>query len=332
MAILTKNAILQALAARRITVEPLHFENLGPNSLDLTLGHIISYYPFVKMNENGETDRGDTVTIGQLDQELRPEDYGHMATRIPTDPSVTHIRELPLMDLAHYQDTYQEEIPETGFVIWPGNVYLVKVNETIWCADLVTEVAGLSRISRAGVSVHQTAARANIGDKCQFVLELTAMYPTVIYPDMRIATAFFLTTEGAIADEDRYQGRYMQSKQPNPNIITGYVPDVDLVEKVANLRKKLEEEAMLEEAKYAAEQEEAPVENVPVDGFVDVPATNEALDKTPESGDTIDMGDVMPGFSAKVVATEVNGSVAPQEFDAEVIAKDPENEDDASPA
>ena len=279
MAILTKNAILQALAARRITVEPLHFENLGPNSLDLTLGHIISYYPFVKMNENGETDRGDTVTIGQIDQELRPEDYGHMATRIPTDPSVTHIRELPLMDLAHYQDTYQEEIPET-----------------------------------------------------EFVLELTAMYPTVIYPDMRIATAFFLTTEGAIADEDRYQGRYMQSKQPNPNIITGYVPDVDLVEKVANLRKKLEEEAMLEEAKYAAEQEEAPVENVPVDGFVDVPVANEALDKTPAPGDTIDMGDVMPGFSAQVVATEVNGSVAPQEFDAEVIAKDPEDENTSSPA
>lgn len=324
MAILTKNAILQALAARRITVEPLHFENLGPNSLDLTLGNMISYYPFIKMNEEGGADRGDTITIGQLDTELRPEDYGHMAMRMPMDPSVQHIRELPLMDLAHYQDTYQEEIPETGFVILPGNVYLVKVNETIWCADLVTEVAGLSRISRAGVSIHQTAARANIGDKCQFVLELTAMYPTVIYPNMRIATAFFLTTEGNITDEDSYKGRYMQSKQPDPNIITGYVPDVDLVEKVALLRQKMAEEAAAEDAKSAAEHPE----DVATAGQVDVniPLENnpESLADIPAPGDVVDMGDMMPGFSAQVISTEVDGSVSPEEFGAEVLSAEAE--------
>ena len=342
MAILTKTAILQGVLYGRIKIDPFNKDisdkQIGPNSIDLTLGNQISFYPFIRVQDDGSQEPGDTITFGQTNFDARPEDYGHLAMKLPNDPQVQYLREMPLMDLARYQDTYQTVIPENGFIMIPGNVYLVKVNETLWAKDLVIEVAGISSLSRAGVAVHQTAARANIGDNVQFVLELTCAYPTVIYPNMRIATAFFLTTEGDIPEENLYHGRYEQSKQPNPEMITGYVPDRELVEKIAAMRAEEAEKAAAEEAAYRAAHpeefiEEIPeataglVENVeaPSDsiGYVEEPAEEEpveTLSEAPAPGDTIDMSDMMPGFSAQVISTDTVGEAAPQEFDAEVLS------------
>ena len=236
MGILTKAAIMQAITNEDITIEPLYMKNIGPNSIDVTLADKIAYYPFVNINEKGEQERGDTITIGQVAEEIRPEDYGHLATVSPMSEDCQCRRELPLMDLAHYQTTYQEDIPESGFVLMPGNVYLVKVNEKIGSKKYIAEVGGLSSLSRAGISIHKTAARANLGDTCQFVLEIEACYPTVIYPNMRIATIFFQTVEGPIDEKSVYDGRYQQDKQENKEVITGYIPDKNFLFSLYKIR------------------------------------------------------------------------------------------------
>ena len=343
MAILTKAEILKGVLYNRIRITPwteeVSMQQIGPNSIDLTLGNSISFYPFVKLEDSGElSGGGDTITIGQTSVDTRPEDYGHFAMKMPTDPDVQYLREMPLMDLARYQDTYQTEIPESGFILWPGNIYLVKVNETLWAKDLVIKVSGLSSLARAGLSVNQSADMANVGDNVQFVLELSATYPTVVYPNMRIATAVFETTVGELLPENEYHGRYEQSKQPDPRIIAGYVPDRWLVEKVAAIRAQAAAEAEAEEAAYRAEHpeefaeetpEEAPAEEVRTDNFVDAtvgyePVSEEVpVEESAEPlhpGDTLDMSDLMPGFSAQVLSTETTGSVSPQDFDAEVVS------------
>ena len=343
MAILTKAEILKGVLYNRIRITPwteeVSMQQIGPNSIDLTLGNSISFYPFVKLEDSGElSGGGDTITIGQTSMDTRPEDYGHFAMKMPTDPDVQYLREMPLMDLARYQDTYQTEIPESGFILWPGNIYLVKVNETLWAKDLVIKVSGISSLARAGLSVNQSADMANVGDNVQFVLELSATYPTVVYPNMRIATAVFETTVGELLPENEYHGRYEQSKQPDPRIIAGYVPDRWLVEKVAAIRAQAAAEAEAEEAAYKAEHpeefaeetaEEAPAEEVRTDNFVDAtvgyePVSEEVPVKESEGslhpGDTLDMSDLMPGFSAQVLSTETTGSVSPQDFDAEVVS------------
>ena len=343
MAILTKAEILKGVLYNRIRITPwteeVSMQQIGPNSIDLTLGNSISFYPFVKLEDSGElSGGGDTITIGQTSVDTRPEDYGHFAMKMPTDPDVQYLREMPLMDLARYQDTYQTEIPESGFILWPGNIYLVKVNETLWAKDLVIKVSGISSLARAGLSVNQSADMANVGDNVQFVLELSATYPTVVYPNMRIATAVFETTVGELLPENEYHGRYEQSKQPDPKIIAGYVPDRWLVEKVAAIRAQAAAEAEAEEAAYKAEHpeefaeetpEEAPAEEVRTDNFVDAtvgyePVSEEVpVEESAESlhpGDTLDMSDLMPGFSAQVLSTETTGSVSPQDFDAEVVS------------
>ena len=343
MAILTKAEILKGVLYNRIRITPwteeVSMQQIGPNSIDLTLGNSISFYPFVKLEDSGElSGGGDTITIGQTSVDTRPEDYGHFAMKMPTDPDVQYLREMPLMDLARYQDTYQTEIPESGFILWPGNIYLVKVNETLWAKDLVIKVSGLSSLARAGLSVNQSADMANVGDNVQFVLELSATYPTVVYPNMRIATAVFETTVGELLPENEYHGRYEQSKQPDPRVIAGYVPDRWLVEKVAAIRAQAAAEAEAEEAAYRAEHpeefaeetpEEAPAEEVRTDNFVDAtvgyePVSEEVpVKESAESlhpGDTLDMSDLMPGFSAQVLSTETTGSISPQDFDAEVVS------------
>ena len=343
MAILTKAEILKGVLYNRIRITPwteeVSMQQIGPNSIDLTLGNSISFYPFVKLEDSGElSGGGDTITIGQTSVDTRPEDYGHFAMKMPTDPDVQYLREMPLMDLARYQDTYQTEIPESGFILWPGNIYLVKVNETLWAKDLVIKVSGLSSLARAGLSVNQSADMANVGDNVQFVLELSATYPTVVYPNMRIATAVFETTVGELLPENEYHGRYEQSKQPDPKIIAGYVPDRWLVEKVAAIRAQAAAEAEAEEAAYKAEHpeefaeetpEEAPAEEVRTDNFVDATVGYEPVsEEVPveesaeplQPGDTMDMSDLMPGFSAQVLSTETTGSVSPQDFDAEVVS------------
>ena len=350
MAILTKAEILKGVLYNRIRITPwteeVSMQQIGPNSIDLTLGNSISFYPFVKLEDSGElSGGGDTITIGQTSVDTRPEDYGHFAMKMPTDPDVQYLREMPLMDLARYQDTYQTEIPESGFILWPGNIYLVKVNETLWAKDLVIKVSGLSSLARAGLAVNQSAEMANVGDNVQFVLELSATYPTVVYPNMRIATAVFETTVGELLPENEYHGRYEQSKQPDPRSIAGYVPDRWLVEKVAAIRAQAAAEAEAEEAAYKAEHpeefaeetpEEAPAEEVRTDNFVDAtvgyePVSEEVpVKESAESlhpGDTLDMSDLMPGFSAQVLSTETPGTVSPQDFDAEITSAETPTEE-----
>lgn len=331
MGILTKAAIMQAITNEDITIEPLYMKNIGPNSIDVTLADKIAYYPFVNINEKGEQERGDTITIGQVAEEIRPEDYGHLATVSPMSEDCQYRRELPLMDLAHYQTTYQEDIPESGFVLMPGNVYLVKVNEKIGSKKYIAEVGGLSSLSRAGISIHKTAARANLGDTCQFVLEIEACYPTVIYPNMRIATIFFQTVEGSIDEKSVYDGRYQQDKQENKEVITGYIPDKNLVEKVAAIRKKLQEMEEQRQEEFRKQQEAAaaakaaeqpvgePTDSVPQAPVDEIATTAEVKEapEIPHAGDVIDMGDTIPGFSAEVVSSEVI-----EEPSAEVVVND----------
>ena len=154
---------------------------------------------------------------------------------------------------------------------------------------------------------------------------------------MKIATVFFQTVEGEIDEKNKYAGRYQQDKQENKDVITGYIPDKDLVEKVAAIRKKQieEENARQEELRKQQEAEaaakaaeepvgepdtapvEAPTENDgPVDEIVTDAEVREAHE-VPQAGDVIDMGDTIPGFSAEVVSSEVV-----EEPSAEVVVPD----------
>lgn len=99
-------------------------------------------------------------------------------------------------------------IPEEGYILYPGKLYLAKVNEYTKTHNLVPIVEGRSSVGRLGLSVHPSTGFGDNGFEGRFTLELTVAQPLRIYKDVQICQIVFHTIEG---ESDKYQGRYQHS-------------------------------------------------------------------------------------------------------------------------
>jgi dCTP deaminase len=92
-------------------------------------------------------------------------------------------------------------IPEHGFVLEPGEVYLYACNERIGVKNNIrAKVEGKSSLGRLGLFVHVTAGFIDTGFEGSLVLELVATRPIKIYPDMKICQVEFARVEGEIGE------------------------------------------------------------------------------------------------------------------------------------
>ena len=139
--ILSANGIMKAISDGILKITPFDVSKLNTSSYDVTLGNQIGYYPMVNCP---------TCYYGQVDPSVDPDRFGHMAALSPEDPSMTHMMSRPYIDLAEYIDMIVDQIPDRGFLMYPGNVYLVNINEEIDCRGVVAEISGKSKIARAG--------------------------------------------------------------------------------------------------------------------------------------------------------------------------------------
>lgn len=252
--ILSTQGIMDAIAHGKLAISPLNPSHFGTCGYDLTLGDKIGFYPLL-------TDNGQMVYYGQVTPDIDPDRFGPTAAMSPDEAGVTHIVQRPMIDLGEYQDMIVTTIPEEGYILYPGNVYLCQVNEELDCKAVVPELSGRSKIARAGLEVHLTAGFGNLGDKFKYILELKSTYPTKIYPNMRIAQVRFHTVEenyepGTI----KYRGTYSADKRAGYQTeIIGYIPDSDLVETVRVTKDKIrrEMEAAQEELRRQQEAEMA---------------------------------------------------------------------------
>jgi len=102
-------------------------------------------------------------------------------------------------------------IPEDGYVLRPGKLYLARTMEWTECRDFVPKLEGRSSIGRLGLAIHITAGFGDIGFKGNWTLELKCAEPFRIYPGMEICQISYHTVEGEI--EDRYHGKYQGSRE-----------------------------------------------------------------------------------------------------------------------
>lgn len=245
---LSRNGILEALNKGDIRISPFNEKQLGPNSYDVRLGNKIAYYVLV-----GETMDYPTVTYGLVNKDSTPELYGHLAVLDATSENAGHIIRRPVMDLAGRPPIIQREIPEDGFVLYPGNVYLAHIKETICGIKYVPELTGRSSLARAGVGVEVSAPYANVGDELKYTVEITVVYPTIIYPDMKIAQIFFHQLEDSFDPNlNRYTGKYSSDRFHDENLIVSYIPDEDLEAHMFRIYKaqaRINEEKLINSAK-----------------------------------------------------------------------------------
>lgn len=105
-------------------------------------------------------------------------------------------------------------IPETGFVVRPGRIYLMHTEEKVRADHLVGVVDGKSSIGRLGLVVHSTAGYIDPGFSGQITLEVACLgEPVKLYTGMRIAQLRFMQLAG---EPKLYSGNYVGNTAEGP--------------------------------------------------------------------------------------------------------------------
>lgn len=98
-------------------------------------------------------------------------------------------------------------IPEDGLVLNPSQLYLGRTVEHTETHDFVPMIEGRSSVGRLGLFVHVTAGFGDVGFCGFWTLEIFAVQPVRIYPNIPICQIFYHQIEGDIVEycSDKYQ-------------------------------------------------------------------------------------------------------------------------------
>lgn len=92
-------------------------------------------------------------------------------------------------------------IPEVGYMLMPGEVYLYACNEKLGVkGNIRARCEGKSSLGRLGLFVHVTAGFIDPGFEGSLVLELVATRPIIVYPNMKICQIEYSRVEGEILE------------------------------------------------------------------------------------------------------------------------------------
>lgn len=202
-AILTGTAIHGAVMDGKIHIDNFDIKNLNPNSYNLHIGDKIST---IKPNRHRQY-------MGQPDSCFDQNGIGCTPSVL-----VTKTQSWIELDLRDKPELVTEEIPTEGYVLSPGNLYLIPTLESIYSPEYEFILTGRSSMGRLGISVHQEAGFGDIGYKGKLTLQVKVTYPTRIYPYYPMCQLYFLTPHGPI--EKLYDGKYQGAMD-----VSGYEPD-----------------------------------------------------------------------------------------------------------
>lgn len=200
MGILTGNAIVNAVEAGDICIDPFDQKNvsfedrLNPASYDLTLGPKVAVYR--------------AVTTGDF--------------KSPSDNHPAGYNLYPssgFLDAAKPNEVIEHTMePGKPFYLRPGVGYLMHTTERIHTDKYVPIIDGKSSIGRLFVTCHITAGFGDAGFDGQYTLEVVAFHPVLIYPGMRFCQMRFHTMEGEVVSYKKkgsYQGKLAEGPIPS---------------------------------------------------------------------------------------------------------------------
>lgn len=148
-----------------------------------------------------------SMTKGEIKIEpFNPENLNPNSYDITLAPKLKIYTDLTL-DCKRANASLELDIPESGLVLRPGELYIAHSNEYTETNNLVPILNGKSSLGRLGLFVHITAGFGDNGFKGQWVLELSCIKPLRIYPNMKIAQVVYHRIEGDKLDI--YEGKYV---------------------------------------------------------------------------------------------------------------------------
>ncbi|MCB1326564.1 MAG: dCTP deaminase [Spirochaetales bacterium] len=145
---------------------------------------------------------GTDIKIEPYDEEfLNPNSYN---LRLHNELVIYTNRQL---DMKTPNPTSQIIIPEDGYLLEPGRLYLGRTLEYTETHNLVPMLEGRSSVGRLGMFVHVTAGFGDVGFKGYWTLEISTIQPIRIYPGVEICQIFYHTVAGEIVEyrSNKYQ-------------------------------------------------------------------------------------------------------------------------------
>lgn len=103
-----------------------------------------------------------------------------------------------MLDAKKHNKIKYFEIPEEGFVIKPGVLYLGVTMEYTETHHCVPFLEGKSSVGRLGIDIHATAGKGDVGFCNCWTLEISCVQPVKIYAGMPIGQLIYFMVEGDI--------------------------------------------------------------------------------------------------------------------------------------
>ena len=115
------------------------------------------------------------------------------------------VYDVGVLDVKKQNPVYVIDIPVTGFLLKPGELYLGRTNEIAGSTGYIPMYEGRSSMARLGIKSHISAGFGDIGFVGTWTLEITVVKPVIIYPNMRIGQVYF---QKGIGKNECYNGKY----------------------------------------------------------------------------------------------------------------------------
>jgi dCTP deaminase len=114
-----------------------------------------------------------------------------------------------ILDARQHNEVEHFEIPEEGYVLEPGVLYLGVTEEYTETHNAVPFLEGKSSVGRLGIDIHATAGKGDVGFCNTWTLEISCTQKVRIYPGMPIGQLIYFLVEGDILN---YYNRKQNAK------------------------------------------------------------------------------------------------------------------------
>jgi dCTP deaminase len=103
-----------------------------------------------------------------------------------------------ILDAKQHNEIEEVIIPEEGFVLQPGQLYLGVTEEYTETHNAVPFLEGKSSIGRLGIDIHATAGKGDVGFCNTWTLEISCVHPVRVYAGMPIGQLIYFKVDGEI--------------------------------------------------------------------------------------------------------------------------------------
>jgi dCTP deaminase len=120
-----------------------------------------------------------------------------------------------VLDAKKHNTIEHFEIPEEGYVLQPGVLYLGVTQEYTETHTHVPFLEGKSSTGRLGIDIHATAGKGDVGFCGNWTLEISCKLPVRVYEGMPVGQLIYFPVDGEVEVKYNSKQGAKYSGQPN---------------------------------------------------------------------------------------------------------------------